>query len=405
MKTWIVLRLGDAAFLAGVVLAYHVYGTLEFSELFERAAQHAATVSLWPQGPEIGAATAVTLLLFVGAMSKSAQFPLHVWLPDTMDTPTPVSAFMHAGIVNAGGLLFNRLAPLFGQAPDTLHVAFVIGGLTAILGASMMLMQSDVKKMLGFSTMGQMGYMTMECGLGAFALAIFHLIAHGIFKATLFLYAGRGIHEARRDPKFPLGREEVREIEAFPRLPWFTGISLTLILPLVILLAAHGLLHIPLQDQQGAVIFLFFAWVTSSQALLSLYRLKAVGSWKVAAIMTLALGLVVVIYLWAAETFTYFLYPVPGEASRYFQAAAFPLWLFDLFVGLATGLVIGGWVVVYTNARGQRLLMPASVAALGPRLYVWLWNRFFVDDLYAKAGHMMSRLMRRANATLPDWLL
>lgn len=404
-KSFLVLRLGDVAFLAGVLLAYATYGTLEFPELFARAAATAPSFPFWPGGPEISAATAVTLLLFVGAMAKSAQFPLHVWLPDTMDTPTPVSALMHAGIVNAAGFLINRLAPLYGLAPTTLHVAFVVGSLTAILGAAMMLTQSDVKKMLGFSTMGQMGYMTMECGLGAFALAIFHLIAHGIFKATLFLYAGRGIHEARYDPRSPTGHEAARDIDTFPRLSWFTGVSLTLIVPLVILLASHGLLHIPLQDQQGAVIFLFFAWVTSSQAILSLYRLKAVETQKVAAIMVLALGLVLFTYLWAAETFTYFLYPAPGVASRYFQAAAFPLWLFHLFVGTVAVLLVVGWVVVYTNARGRRLRMTVHVAAWSPRLYMWLWNRLLIDDLYAKARLMMVRTMRRVNATLPDWLL
>lgn len=404
-KSFLVFRLGDIAFLSGVLLACATYGTLELPDLFARAAVSTPSFPLWPGGPEIGAPAAISLLLFVGAIAKSAQFPLHVWLPDTMDSPTPVSALMHAGIVNAAGFLINRLAPLYGLAPSTLHVAFVIGGLTAILGAAMMLTQSDVKKMLGFSTMGQMGYMTMECGLGAFALAIFHLIAHGIFKATLFLYAGRGIHEARHDPKSPTGHEAVHDIDPFPRLSWFTGVSLTLIVPLVILLASHGVLHIPLQDQQGAVIFLFFAWVTSSQAILSLYRLKAVGTRKVAAIMILALSLVMFTYLWAAETFTYYLYPAPGVASRYFQAAAFPLWLFNLFVGTVAVLLIVGWVVVYTNARGQRLRMMARVAAWSPRLYVWLWNRLLVDDLYATVRLKAMRTMRRANAALPDWLL
>ncbi|ALA59412.1 NADH-quinone oxidoreductase subunit L [Nitrospira moscoviensis] len=403
MKTWIILRLGDVAFLSGVVLAYHTYGTLELSELFERAAQHAAVVSLWPQGPEIDAVTAVTLLLFVGAMSKSAQFPLHVWLPDTMDTPTPVSALMHAGIVNAGGFLFNRLAPLFGQALDTLHVAFVIGGLTAIVGATIMLTQPDVKKMLGFSTMGQMGYMTMECGLGAFALAIFHLVAHGIFKATLFLHAGNIVHQARREPKFPPGFER-EDVDVHPHLPWLTGVAVTLVLPLAILLAAHGLLHIPLQSQQGAIVFLFFAWVTSSQAILSLYRLRAVGSWKVAGLMVIAIALVVATYLWAAEAFTHFLYPSPGEAARYFEVAAFPLWLFDLFVMTVTLFVVMGWVVVYTNIKGQRSFMPGWIAGLMPRLYVWFWNRLFIDALYERIVQAMARWAFRVNAKLPEWL-
>ena len=180
-KTFTLLRVADTAFLAGIVLAYQLYGTLEFQELFTRAAATPLTISILP-GMGVSAATAVTLLLFIGAMGKSAQFPLHLWLPGSLFAPTPVHALLHAGIINAGGFLINRLAPLFGMSSTTLHVAFVIGTLTAVLGATMMLAQNDIKKTLGFSTIGQMGYMIMECGLGAFSLAVFHLIAHGLFK-------------------------------------------------------------------------------------------------------------------------------------------------------------------------------------------------------------------------------
>ncbi|MYG41209.1 MAG: hypothetical protein F4201_10435 [Nitrospira sp. SB0677_bin_15] len=203
-KTLIVHRVGDVAFLCGLVLTYHYFGTLEFTELFRRAAEQSYVISLLPGNLlDVSATSVVTLLIFIGAMAKSAQFPLHVWLPDTMDSPTPVSALMHAGIVNAGGFLLNRLAPLYTLSPDVLHIVFIVGAATVLLGASMMLVQNDIKKTLGFSTMGQMGYMIMECGLGAFALAIFHLIAHGLFKASLFLSAGTVIHSARHEPKFP----------------------------------------------------------------------------------------------------------------------------------------------------------------------------------------------------------
>jgi len=201
-NTFTLLRVADAAFLAGIVLAYGVYGTLEFQELFARATERPVAFSLWP-GIDISAATAITLLIFVGAMGKSAQFPLHFWLPRSLYAPTPVHALLHAGIINAGGFLINRLAPLFGLSSTTLHVAFVVGTLTAVLGASMMLAQNDIKKTLGFSTIGQMGYMIMECGLGAFSLAVFHLIAHGLFKATVFLNCGNVIHKARQEPHVP----------------------------------------------------------------------------------------------------------------------------------------------------------------------------------------------------------
>src|SRR5436309_7313994 len=241
-KTYVVMRVGDVAFLSGIVLAYRLYGTLEFQPLFARAAEVPSTFSLWPgSGFEISAVTAITLLIFIGAMSKSAQFPMHVWLPGSLYAPTPVHALLHAGIINAGGFLINRLAPLYGLAPDTLHLAFVIGGLTAIVAAAIMLTQSDIKTMLGFSTIGQMGYMIMECGLGAFALAIFHLIAHGLFKATVFLNCGNVIDAARQEPRYPPpGDQKENAAEAgFSRLTWGAGFVMTLVLPLIILLAAH----------------------------------------------------------------------------------------------------------------------------------------------------------------------
>ena len=109
-------------------------------------------------------------------------------------------------------------------------------------------------------------------------------------------------------------------------------------------------------------------------------------------------------YLWAAEAFTQFLYPSPGEAARYFEVAAFPLWLFDLFVMTVTLFVVLGWVVVYTNIKGQRSLMPKWVGGLMPRLYVWFWNRLFIDALYERIVQAMSRLAFRVNAKLPEWL-
>lgn len=396
-KTLAVHLLGDLAFLAGLLAAYGRYGTLDFDELFARAAQP-GTIALPPGGwAEVPAAALVTGLVFVAAMAKSAQVPLHVWLPDTMDTPTPVSALMHAGIVNAGGFLLNRLAPLYVESPGTLHLVFLVGGATAIVGAAIMLTQSDVKKTLGFSTMGQMGYMVMECGLGAFALAVFHLCAHGLFKATLFLNAGQGIHEARREPALPPSAAAPTPA-AFSPLAWGTGVAATLLLPLVIVLAAHGAVQVPLRDAQGAVIFLFFSWVTASQAVISLSRLRAVASWKVAGTMLLTLGLIVVTYLWAGEAFTYFLYPDPALVASYYGAAALPGRLFDLLVASTALLIVAGWGLVYAHAHGQRLWRPSWLPTLEARLYVLFLNRLYIDAAYRRVGRGVARLARRLQA-------
>ena len=159
-RTFIMLRAGDIAFLAGIVLVYQLYGTVEFADLFELAAQTPATLQVF--GLELTGATAATLLIFIGAMSKSAQFPLHMWLPDSLFAPTPIHGLLHAGIINAGGFILTRLAPLYVQSPTTLHIVFFVGLITAVLGTSMMLVQNDIKKTLGYSTIGQMGYMIME---------------------------------------------------------------------------------------------------------------------------------------------------------------------------------------------------------------------------------------------------
>ena len=400
-KTFTLLRVADAAFLAGIALAYQLYGTLEFQDLFARAAGNPITLSLWP-GLEVSATTAVTSLMFIGTMGKSAQFPLHLWLPGSLFAPTPVHALLHAGIINAGGFLINRLAPLFGLSSTTLHIAFIVGTLTAILGATTMLAQNDIKKTLGFSTIGQMGYMIMECGLGAFSLAVFHLIAHGLFKATVFLNCGNVIHKARQEPAFPHADPHAEEQE-FSRLTWATGFLTTLLIPLVILLVSHGVLHIPLRDSQGTVIFLFFIWVTSSQAILTLIRLRAVASWKVSVAMLLILLFVVFIYLFAVESFTRFLYPNPGEVASYFQAAALPNWLFDGLIGGTALVIILGWFYIYAQAHGQTIWVPSLVEGLRLRLYVLFMNRLYADECYQALGQAVMRVAHRIDKRVARW--
>ncbi|NKB81852.1 MAG: NADH-quinone oxidoreductase subunit L [Nitrospirales bacterium] len=388
-KTFVVHRIGDVSFLCGIFLTYKYFGTLEFAELFQRASEQSQVISFLPGNLlDVSAVSVITLLIFVGAMAKSAQFPLHVWLPDTMDSPTPVSALMHAGIINAGGFLLNRLAPLYALSPNTLHIVFVIGAMTVVLGASMMLVQNDIKKTLGYSTMGQMGYMIMECGLGAFALAIFHLIAHGLFKASLFLSAGNVIHNARYEPKFPfLSSHEPTRLPT--QATWVTGLLVTLIMPLIILMVAHDLLEVPLEDAHGAVIFLFFSWVTASQAIFSLYRLHAVASWKVASAMIAALFLIGFTYLWAGELFTHFLYPEPGVAAAFFVAAALNPMVFDVFVLVATLLILFGWIYGYTDAKGQKILNAEWSQAIKQKMYLFLINRLYVDLLYMRWGNTL----------------
>jgi len=178
-KKFVISRLGDLCLVGALVLTVRAYGTWEFDALFAAAAAgHTAALP------------AIAAFLAGGAALKSAQFPFHSWLPDTMETPTPVSAFMHAGIVNAGGFLVIRLAPLFVHAPGALTLLAVFGTVTAAYGAVVMLAQPSVKRALAYSTVAQMGFMLLQCGLGAFALALLHIVAHSLYKAHAFLHAG-----------------------------------------------------------------------------------------------------------------------------------------------------------------------------------------------------------------------
>ena len=376
-RTFILMRVGDIAFLAGIVLAFQLYGTVEFTPLFERAAANAVT--LRPLGIfEISGATAVTFLIFVGAMSKSAQFPLHMWLPDSLFAPTPIHGLLHAGIINAGGFLLMELAPLFVLSRPTLHFVFAVGLVTTVLGTSMKLVQNDIKKTLGYSTIGQMGFMIMECGLGAFSLAIFHLIAHGLFKATIFLNCGNVIHETRQDPKRPF---KPTEREALGASNWALGFVMSLVMPLLILLGAHEFLHVPLRDSQGLVIFVFFSWATVSQAKLTLYRLHRIGSFKAQCILLGVIALITLIYLFASELFTSFLYPSPEAVIAHFQAAALPSGLFATIVIAGAAIVILGWVAAFPKRQGQGFNWPRAITNMRTSLYLLFVNRLYLDGV------------------------
>src|SRR5256712_50026 len=187
-KAFIVNRLGEAGFLLGIFLTVGTLGTIKFTEFAPAlAAGHFAAGA-----PVL---TGIALLLFVGATGKSAQLPLYVWLPDAMEGPTPVSALIHAAtMVTAGVYMVTRMNAIYQMAPLALEVVAVIGACTAIFAASMGLVQNDIKRVLAYSTISQLGYMFLALGVGAFAAGIFHLMTHAFFKALLFLGSGSVIH-------------------------------------------------------------------------------------------------------------------------------------------------------------------------------------------------------------------
>jgi NADH-quinone oxidoreductase subunit L len=188
-KAFIVNRIGDFGFLIGLFLIIQHFGSLSFTQVF------AQVQPLPPERAGAGLLTAIGLLLMVGACGKSAQIPLYVWLPDAMEGPTPVSALIHAAtMVTAGVYMVSRSHVIFERAPIALTVVAVIGTLTALFAATIGITQTDIKKVLAYSTVSQLGYMFMACGVGAFSAGIFHLMTHAFFKGLLFLAAGSVIH-------------------------------------------------------------------------------------------------------------------------------------------------------------------------------------------------------------------
>ena len=187
-KAFVVNRIGDFGFILGMLLIFAVFGTLDFQDV-------AAAVSSMGRETTMGVITVATLLLFVGATGKSAQIPLYVWLPDAMEGPTPVSALIHAAtMVTAGVYMIGRNAELFSHAPITLAVVAAIGTATALMAGTIGLVQNDIKRVLAYSTVSQLGYMFLAMGVGAYAAGIFHLYTHAFFKALLFLGSGAVIH-------------------------------------------------------------------------------------------------------------------------------------------------------------------------------------------------------------------
>lgn len=187
-KAFIVNRVGDVGFILGMAAIFTTFGTLDFQEV-------AARVAGMPIEASFGILTLTTLLFFLGATGKSAQIPLYIWLPDAMEGPTPVSALIHAAtMVTAGVYLIGRNAVLFSHAPITLEVVAVIGCLTALMAGTIGLVQNDIKRVLAYSTVSQLGYMFLAMGVGAFGAGVFHLYTHAFFKALLFLGSGAVIH-------------------------------------------------------------------------------------------------------------------------------------------------------------------------------------------------------------------
>ncbi len=349
-RTWVFNQAGGLFLLIGILILGHAFRTFDLDAIF--AALRTGSLPfpfLTVLGHRFSVLDVATFFISLGILARSAQFPFHLWLPGTLDAPTSVSALMHAGIVNAGGFMLNRLAPIFLQTPDVLHGLFLVGALTAILGSAIMLVQSHVKQTLVYSTMGQMGYMIAECGLGVFPAAIFHMIAHGIFKATLFLGSGGVIHSER-------SREHIshtpflRSFRKF-RLLWIGGVSFLLALPLVLLLS-DTFRGQPLLPGKGGLILLFFGIATAMQTVFNLYRFSHLLTPKAIALFTTTFTLVLGLYWVGLHLFDRMLTPLTRIAPI-MAASPSQGWGFFFYpVALATMgfILIAGWLFLSIEA-------------------------------------------------------
>jgi NADH-quinone oxidoreductase subunit L len=391
-KAFIVNRVGDFGFALGVMLLWTTLGTLQYDQVF------ASAPAQLPAGGLV--VTAITLLLFLGATGKSAQIPLFVWLPDAMEGPTPVSALIHAAtMVTAGVYMVARSAPLFELAPVSLTVVAWIGGLTAVFAATIALVQNDIKRIVAYSTISQLGYMFLGCGVGAYAAAIFHLMTHAFFKALLFLGSGSVIHGLS-------GEQDIRKMgglrKHMPVTAWtflIAALANAGIFPLAGFWSKDEILYGAIAGGQVAV----WALGAGGAFLTALYMLRCYyvvfeGSSRVdthaahhlhESPPVMAVPLVILALFSAGVGFVgfppehgayhRFVEPV-FAAARGAEAHAAPVGAVPMAI-LSLAIAVGG-VLVATRFYVWRPEIPARMAERYSKAYRVLLNKYYVDELY-----------------------
>lgn len=284
-KKFIINRVGDLTFLFAVILCYQALGTSDYSALFSYSVENKLIFA-----NHFSFSTVIYGLIFLAIMTKSSQFPFHIWLPDTMETPTPVSAFMHAGVINAGGLLLARLSIGVSQNVSIMVLIAIVGLLTILFAAFFMLSQTDVKKQLAYSTMGQMGYMVLQCGLGCFSGAIFHLVTHGFFKAYLFLNAGNTLFE----------KNPVKRSARVSNLLSIISIITTLVVSIVVIHLIHPKF---LVEMIRYPLLVFFMLLTIILSIRDIYKIQNKAIVKI--ISLIAMIVFILIYSWLFDKLSY----------------------------------------------------------------------------------------------------
>ncbi len=330
----------DFVFLLAVILTYKTFGSFDLVVLKEQWLVMSQNPINDPMIFVVG------LLYLLAAMMKSAIVPFHIWLPYTSEAPTPVSALMHAGVVNVGGILLNKMAYLLILTPMVLNIAFVIGLFTAIFASLLMLVVSDIKRSLGYSTVGQMGYMIMEIGLGAFSLAVYHLIVHGIFKASLFLESGSVIKYARQDPNIPerLSHKIFSDKNIkYKSTKTFKLIALFTIVPVLAFLGIKMLLAPEFFEFNAAIVILAFAWLTGAQLFLSFFKEFKSDSLKVILGVVSSFIVILFTYEFVGLALEHFLYG--KDALLFYKVATLNVTLVSSLLVLALIMVLGFYFI------------------------------------------------------------
>ena len=406
-KAFVVNRVGDFGFGLGILLAFVTFGSLDYQTAFSAAPGHVGqTINLlaWAGGEwSVDVITLIALLLFVGAVGKSAQLPLHTWLPDAMEGPTPISALIHAAtMVTAGVFLVARLNPLFNLSPVAMDVVAWTGAATAIFAATIALTQNDIKRIVAYSTVSQLGYMMMACGLGAYTAGIFHLLTHGAFKALLFLGCGSVIHALS-------GEQDLRRMgglkSAMPITYWTFlagAIALAGIPPFAGFFSKDEILWEAFSAGGTGVLFWAIGLATAFLTAFYIFRLvfsvfhgRSRVSKEAArhlhespAVITVPLVALAILSLTAGwvgipaeglNAIDPFLAPVLAahEAAGHAADHAMEYLLMAVSVLVAAG-GIGLAYVFYVRAPA----LPARVAAAAAGLYRLSFNKWYVDELY-----------------------
>ena len=390
-KAFLVNAVADVGLGFGVILAFATYGTLNIQEILAQAsAMSGETLSLL--GFEVSRNTLITLCLLSGAMGKSAQVPMHVWLPFAMEAPTPISALIHAAtMVNAGPFLLVRMSPLVLLAPPAMVAIAVVGAVTALYGALVALTQSDIKKLLAYSTISQIGFMIFACGVGAFVAAVFHLLAHGFLKAFLFLSTGSALESMRAHGGHagPVPAERMRPLALGALLLTFVPTFVLFYGPYEQVWNAH---QVPAARAAFwvvalATVFLGAAYVF--RQVVSLFGARvgnSVAAWPrlfsrshflAIYIATIAVG-ALLLGLWS--WFGAFLAPaLEGQLSEARLGAPSPILLIPLAVAAA------GWGLAYTRQL-RPTAVPFADRGWVRRAYVHFLNRLYFDELHDAAA-------------------